>query len=116
MEANFRQIASLEKGRSSMNIEGCVALVTGANRGIGEALAHELLARGAAKVYACARTPALLQNLVATDPQRVIPPACNAAKRTSTPIREPSPRAPALRAIPKKPSGITTSACGPCRR
>jgi len=34
-----------------MRIEGSVALVTGANRGIGRALAEELLARGAAKVY-----------------------------------------------------------------
>ena len=43
-----------------MKIEGCVALVTGANRGIGEALVHELLKCGAAKVYAGARNPAQL--------------------------------------------------------
>lgn len=40
-----------------MQIEGAVALVTGANRGIGRALVEELVARGAAKVYAAARTP-----------------------------------------------------------
>jgi NAD(P)-dependent dehydrogenase (short-subunit alcohol dehydrogenase family) len=40
-----------------MKIEGSVALVTGANRGIGKALADELLARGAAKVYAGVRDP-----------------------------------------------------------
>lgn len=38
-----------------MKVEGAVALVTGANRGIGQAFARELLARGASKVYAAAR-------------------------------------------------------------
>src|ERR1700744_5197485 len=38
-----------------MKIEGATALVTGANRGIGKAFAEELLARGAAKVYAGVR-------------------------------------------------------------
>ena len=40
-----------------MKIEGSVALVTGANRGIGRAIAGELLARGATKVYAGVRDP-----------------------------------------------------------
>jgi NAD(P)-dependent dehydrogenase (short-subunit alcohol dehydrogenase family) len=35
-----------------MKIDGTIALVTGANRGIGKAFAEALLARGAAKVYA----------------------------------------------------------------
>jgi len=38
-----------------MNTRHSVALVTGANRGLGLAFAHELLARGATKVYAGAR-------------------------------------------------------------
>jgi NAD(P)-dependent dehydrogenase (short-subunit alcohol dehydrogenase family) len=41
-----------------MKIENTVALVTGGNRGIGQAFARELLARGARKVYAGARDPA----------------------------------------------------------
>jgi NAD(P)-dependent dehydrogenase (short-subunit alcohol dehydrogenase family) len=40
-----------------MEIEGSVALVTGANRGIGLAFARALLSRGAAKVYAGVRRP-----------------------------------------------------------
>ncbi|EFC80980.1 SDR family oxidoreductase [Parafrankia sp. EUN1f] len=38
-------------------IEGSVTLVTGANRGLGRRFVEELLARGAAKVYAAARNP-----------------------------------------------------------
>jgi NAD(P)-dependent dehydrogenase (short-subunit alcohol dehydrogenase family) len=41
-----------------MKIENAVALVTGANRGIGLAFTRALLARGARKVYAAARDPA----------------------------------------------------------
>jgi NAD(P)-dependent dehydrogenase (short-subunit alcohol dehydrogenase family) len=40
-----------------MNIEGSIALVTGANRGLGRRFAEQLLERGAAKVYATARDP-----------------------------------------------------------
>jgi NAD(P)-dependent dehydrogenase (short-subunit alcohol dehydrogenase family) len=40
-----------------MNIQGSIALVTGANRGLGRALVQALLAAGAAKVYAAARDP-----------------------------------------------------------
>jgi len=40
-----------------MKIHGSVALVTGANRGLGRAFARELVSRGAAKVYGAARHP-----------------------------------------------------------
>ena len=53
-----------------MKIENAVALVTGANRGIGLAFAHELLARGARKVYAAARDPAAI-NLAGVHPLRL---------------------------------------------
>jgi NAD(P)-dependent dehydrogenase (short-subunit alcohol dehydrogenase family) len=37
-----------------MNITGSVALVTGANRGLGRVFARELVTRGATKVYGAA--------------------------------------------------------------
>lgn len=40
-----------------MRIDGSVALVTGANRGLGAAFCRVLLEHGAAKVYAAARNP-----------------------------------------------------------
>ena len=41
-----------------MQIDGSVALVTGANRGLGQVYDRELVARGAGKVYGAARNPA----------------------------------------------------------
>jgi NAD(P)-dependent dehydrogenase (short-subunit alcohol dehydrogenase family) len=43
-----------------MHISGAIALVTGANRGLGRHFAAQLLDRGAAKVYATARRPELI--------------------------------------------------------
>ena len=61
-----------------MKIDGSVALVTGANRGLGQAYARELVSRGAAKVYGAARDPATVTEpgvtpitLDVTDPERV---------------------------------------------
>ncbi len=48
---------------SAQKIDGAVALVTGANRGIGRALTEALLARGVRKVYATARDPEALRTL-----------------------------------------------------
>lgn len=47
-----------------MEIKGSVALVTGANRGLGQAYAQALLDAGAAKVYAASRDPSAI-----TDPR-----------------------------------------------
>jgi NAD(P)-dependent dehydrogenase (short-subunit alcohol dehydrogenase family) len=41
-----------------MRVDGSVALVTGADRGLGHAFHRELVARGAAKVYGAGRNPA----------------------------------------------------------
>jgi NAD(P)-dependent dehydrogenase (short-subunit alcohol dehydrogenase family) len=54
-------------------IAGITALVTGANRGIGRAVARGLLERGAARVYLGARNPETLEDLVATHGDRVRP-------------------------------------------
>lgn len=48
-------------------LTGAVVLVTGANGGIGTRFVHEALARGAAKVYASARSPR------AWDDERIVP-------------------------------------------
>lgn len=57
---------------SGRKIQGTVALVTGANRGIGRALTEALLERGASKVYATARDIASLQALKERHPEQVV--------------------------------------------
>ena len=54
------------------SIKGTTALVTGANRGIGEAVVDALVAAGAAKVYAGARSVADLAPLTARHGGRVV--------------------------------------------
>ncbi|PQA85991.1 SDR family oxidoreductase [Hyphococcus luteus] len=54
-----------------MQIEGCRAIVTGGNRGIGEGFVRELLSEGAAKVYIGARTPSEAEDLASVDPERL---------------------------------------------
>jgi NAD(P)-dependent dehydrogenase (short-subunit alcohol dehydrogenase family) len=60
-----------------VNIKGSIALVTGANRGLGAAYTRALLRRGAAKVYAAARRPETI-----TD-SRVVPVRVDVTDRSS---------------------------------
>lgn len=72
-----------------MNIRNSVALVTGANRGIGRAFTQALVARGARKVYAAARDPATITlpgveaiRLDVTRPQEIAAAAARAGDVT----------------------------------
>ncbi|TPG52062.1 SDR family NAD(P)-dependent oxidoreductase [Sphingomonas glacialis] len=56
-----------------MDIKGSVALVTGANGGIGSAFVHDLLERGATKVYVAARDQKSLADLLAGGDPRLVP-------------------------------------------
>jgi len=55
-----------------MDIKGCIALVTGGNRGIGEAFVRVLLESGASKVYAGSRDPGAAVHLAEAYPGRCI--------------------------------------------
>jgi NAD(P)-dependent dehydrogenase (short-subunit alcohol dehydrogenase family) len=55
-----------------MKIQGSVGLVTGGNRGIGEAFVRELVAQGAARVYVGARDLANARHLVEEHPDKVV--------------------------------------------
>jgi ABC-type oligopeptide transport system ATPase subunit/NAD(P)-dependent dehydrogenase (short-subunit alcohol dehydrogenase family) len=60
-----------DKGEKGMKIAGSVALVTGANRGIGRTYVAALLAGGASKVYATARRTEALADVIKANPGKV---------------------------------------------
>jgi NAD(P)-dependent dehydrogenase (short-subunit alcohol dehydrogenase family) len=65
-----------------VNINGSVALVTGANRGLGARLVAELLRRGVGKVYATTRRPGAISADMLADP-RVQPLTLNVTDQVS---------------------------------
>lgn len=67
------QAATPSSAGKTADVEGCVALVTGANRGIGLGFVKVLLERGAKRVYATGRDAKNLPAVVALDPKRVVP-------------------------------------------
>ena len=64
-----------------MKIAGSVALVTGANRGLGRVYARELVRRGAASVYGAAREPGAVTEPGVT-PSRWTSPIPNRSPRS----------------------------------
>jgi NAD(P)-dependent dehydrogenase (short-subunit alcohol dehydrogenase family) len=63
-----------------LTIQGSVAFVTGANRGIGKAFVEALVQAGAHRIYATARSIETLQDVVAIAPDRIIPIALDVTK------------------------------------
>jgi NAD(P)-dependent dehydrogenase (short-subunit alcohol dehydrogenase family) len=66
-----------------MEIANSIALVTGANGGLGQYYIEELRSRGAAKIYAAARNPNSLADIVATNPNLIIPVALDITNQES---------------------------------
>ena len=71
VQTNLWNLRTKEKG-TRMLIGKSIALVTGANRGIGRSFVEQLLAYGARRVYAAARRKSDLEPVVALDPGRVV--------------------------------------------
>ena len=78
-----------------MNIDGSVALVTGADRGLGRAYARELVRRGAANAACAANDRAARLPVRAAADQYQIDTRSHTKMRVSPgPIEFPAPRSP----------------------
>ncbi len=66
-----------------MQIQGAIAVVTGANGGIGQYYIQGLQAAGASRIYAGARNPSSLKDMAAADPDRIIPIALDITDQDS---------------------------------
>jgi NAD(P)-dependent dehydrogenase (short-subunit alcohol dehydrogenase family) len=66
-----------------MKLNDQVVLVTGANRGLGRALVDAALQAGARRVYAAARNPKQLREVLAREPARVVPLALDITNEAS---------------------------------
>ncbi len=56
-----------------MKLQDTIALVTGANQGLGKCYTEEMLRRGAAKIYACGLTLESLEPLTEAHGERIVP-------------------------------------------
>jgi NAD(P)-dependent dehydrogenase (short-subunit alcohol dehydrogenase family) len=62
MSDPHRDAARMTSDNTPFSLRGAVALVTGANRGIGRAMARDLVERGATKVYGGSRIPEAIED------------------------------------------------------
>ena len=80
-----------------VSVKDAVVFVTGANRGIGRAIAEEAVARGAKRVYATARDVSGVQDLVDENPDTVVAVALDVTN--SEQVREAAASAPDVQVL-----------------